>query len=120
MSYIINPSVFYWIGVAESIETAAAVFLAVSTVALICMYIAYFVDGEFWEEKGMKRFKTVRVFAFIIFAVSFLAVIFAPSKTTLIEMTVAKYATYDNAEWTIDAVKSLVDYIVESIKTLGA
>lgn len=119
MDYIVNPGVFYWIGVVESVITAAAVFLTVSTVSLIGMHIAYFVDGDLWEEEGLKRFKTVRVIAAVIFSVTFLTVIFLPSKTTLIEMTVAKYATRDNAEWTVDAIKSVVDYVVEAVKSVG-
>ena len=47
-----------------------------------------------------------------------LIVIFAPSKQTMIEMLVAKYATVDNAEWTADALKSLVDYIVQAAQAI--
>ena len=43
---------------------------------------------------------------------------FVPSKEALIEMQVARFATYENAEWTLDTVKAAVDYIVESIKSV--
>lgn len=44
--------------------------------------------------------------------------IFVPTKSTFIEMQIARYATVENAEWTVETVKSAVDYIIEAIKQL--
>ena len=44
--------------------------------------------------------------------------IFVPSKSTMIEMMIAKYATYENADWTVESLKSVVDYIVEAFKAV--
>jgi hypothetical protein len=41
-----------------------------------------------------------------------------PSDDTLIEMMIAKQATYDNAQWTLETLKSAVDYIVNAIKSV--
>ncbi len=50
--------------------------------------------------------------------IGLLGVVFIPDKQTMIEMLVAKTATVENAEWTVDAVKQAVDYIVSAIQTL--
>ena len=36
----------------------------------------------------------------------------------MIEMQIARYATYENAEWTVDAIKNAVDYVVQAVKSL--
>lgn len=40
------------------------------------------------------------------------------AKDALIEMMIAKQATYENATWTLDALKSAVDYVVQAIQSL--
>ena len=42
-----------------------------------------------------------------------------PSEKRLIEMQIARFATVENAEWALDAIKSATDYIVSAIKELG-
>lgn len=42
--------------------------------------------------------------------------IFIPSKQTSVEMLVARTATFDNVNWTIDQVKEIVDYIIKALK----
>jgi len=48
----------------------------------------------------------------------FVGVIFIPSRNTMLEMQIARYATYENAEWTVETIKSAVDYIVQAIGSL--
>ena len=42
--------------------------------------------------------------------------IFIPSKRTLIEMEVAKHATYENMEIVEEKIKDATDYILEKIQ----
>ena len=44
--------------------------------------------------------------------------VFIPNKQTIIEMMIAKKATYDNVSWTIEQVKEAVDYVISAIKEI--
>lgn len=116
--YIINPMTFYWLSVLDALRGAFLVVSILGGAASIIMPIIYFAEGRFWDEDGEKKFKTAFAIIFPIFFASVLCVIFIPSKQTMIEMLVAKFATTENAEWTVDALKSAVDYIVEAMKSV--
>jgi len=44
--------------------------------------------------------------------------IFIPGKTTSVEMLIAKTATFDNVNLSVQQIKDVVDYIVQAIKTI--
>lgn len=113
--YIINPSWFYWIGVVDALHILC-IFLLVIAVIAGGVGIGFWADA--YDDKDRKQAKLIMKIAFPVLAVSLLGVIFIPSRTTLIEMQVARYATYENAEWSVEAVKSAVEYIVEAIKAV--
>lgn len=52
-------------------------------------------------------------------AILFITYVFIPPRETLIEMQIARFATVENTEWALDAIKSATDYIVSAIKELG-
>lgn len=109
--YIINPAWFYWVNVAEKINAIMMVGMVLSISILLVGGIIMFVndDDDF--------LKPVRLgLGFSIFFI--LGVIFIPPKETLIEMQIAKYATWENAEWTVDAIKDAVDYIVNAVGSI--
>ena len=71
------------------------------------------------DERKVVRFFTKALKVSIgVCIVAVLFLVFVPSKETLIEMMIAKQATYENATWTVDALKSAVDYIVQAIQSL--
>lgn len=109
--YIINPAWFYWVNVATGIKIVAIVSACMSLIA--CIPLAITVYGE-EDDDYLKLLRVTMVVAVL----SILGAIFVPTKETLIEMQVAKYATWENAEWTVDAVKDAVDYIVNAIGSL--
>ena len=122
MNYIINPAWFYWMSVASGIKMVVlvvAIFMLFPCVGFFinaCVEAEYGCDG--FEDDDAKRsikesskWLTICIILFVVFA-------FVPSKDTLIEMQVAKLATYENATWTLETVKSAVDYIVEAIKSM--
>ena len=114
MNYIINPSWFYWVHVVNGLQILLGIFAGILVlVAFICFITAYDEYGDNkskWEMRG-----TICTVTAVIFGV---ALIFIPSKSTLIEMQIAKFATYENAEWTIDKIKEAVDYIVSAIQNI--
>ena len=120
MTYIINPAWFYWMQLASGMKVIAGVSFAVSCMAMIGLFVVYLtnVDCCGIDDDDTKRYgKWLKkaIITSVIFA--FIGVII-PSKNTLIEMQIAKYATVENANWTLETIKSAVDYIVEAIKSM--
>ena len=127
MNYIINPSWFYWLGVVNSMR---GFMLAAFIVAIIIIGVALIIIPVnvklIWDyprisddERKVVRFFTRALKVSIgVCIVAVLFLVFVPSKETLIEMMIAKQATYENATWTVDALKSAVDYVVQAIQSL--
>lgn len=141
-NYIIDPSVFYWINVFSIIQTVLALFGGIAIAGSICLAITYIyktyglrkpeepdrnnrydVDRynrcmkEYEKEKEYiaairKWLAVTAVTGAVLCAIS----IFIPSKQTSVEMLVARTATFDNVNWTIDQVKEIVDYIIKALK----
>lgn len=129
MTYIINPMWFYWISVADKICEAtcslAILLFIFSATAYIAAAALKFnaLDNEGFDREcsayivgaKVQRVATVlAVLAVILLAIS----TFIPSRETLIEMQIARFTTAENAEWTVNAIKSATDYIVSAIKEL--
>ena len=112
MTYIINPMWFYWMHVFEN----ARVFLGLVIVGCIGCAAIY---AALWVENCIsdKKLKNIETTFLIIFVLCVLLYIFLPSKEAIIEMIVAKYATVENGEMTVEAIKNLVDYIIEAVKS---
>ena len=107
---MINPLVFYIIDLLDSVETLCALIGGMSAIAALVLG-GLILGDQFWEEeneaKARKLVKPLSIVAVVCFAL----VIAIPSKQTMTEMLVAKYATSEN-------VKNLVDYIVETWERL--
>lgn len=129
MTYIINPMWFYWISVADKICEATCslaillfIFSATAYIAAAALKFNALDDEGFDRECSayivgakVQRVATVlAVLAVILLAIS----TFIPSRETLIEMQIARFTTAENAEWTVNAIKSATDYIVSAIKEL--
>ena len=80
--------------------------------------IREFPDISDGERKTVQFFTKALKIAIGVLVISGLVLVFVPSKETLIEMMIAKQATYENATWTLDALKSAVDYVVQAIQSL--
>lgn len=145
MNYIIDPSVFYWINVLSVMQTVSEICGAVSIAScLLCFgfFIAASLDvkkpdtpldvedsytmsryneeyKEYINNLSIKnRFRFWTILLLIIGIILILLAIFLPSKQTSIEMLVAKTATYDNVNWSVQQVKEVIDYIVKALKTI--
>lgn len=127
MNYIINPSWFYWLGVVESMRhfmiaafiiSIAAIIVAIIIVPVDIRMIREFPDMSDDERKTVQFFTKALKIAIAALVISGLILMFVPSKETLIEMMIAKQATYENATWTLDTLKSAVDYVIQAIQSL--
>ncbi len=115
--YIINPMWFYWLQVVDGIQGAFFVIAILSTMVLIICGIITFVlyVDDCFEDESKKIVKCLRPTVFIL-VVSMLLVIFIPSKQTLIEMEIAKHATYSNVESVKEQIKDAADYILDRLE----
>lgn len=127
MNYIINPSWFYWLGVVESMRYFMIAAFVISIVVVVASAIIIPLDVKMiqdyptvcdFEMKTVQFFKKALKIAIVALVISGLILMFVPSKETLIEMMIAKQATYENATWTLDAVKSAVDYVIQAMQSL--
>ena len=116
MNYIIEPSWFYWLSVANAVSFIAFILFIIGMIVTIVCAL-WSIDSIGFRDTH----KTLRKFTRICGAVVVLSIvvyIFVPDKSTLIEMQVAKFATYENAQWTVENVKSVVDYIIDAIESM--
>lgn len=118
MDYIINPSWFYWIEVANAVKTCSFVAAAILLFASIVLAVASHIDDDFMEHEDAKKKRKVMAVCLVALALFSAVGIFVPSKQTLIEMMIAKKATYDNVSWTLEQVKEAVDYVISAIKEI--
>lgn len=113
--YIISPAWFYWVDVVDAINC----FAIISAIILLLgtgLVSLLFMDDVFGNER--ERYSKILPKTAIVGVIFLLAAIFIPSKETLIEMQIAKYATLENVEWTVDTIKDTVDYIVNAVGSI--
>ena len=127
MNYIINPSWFYWLGVVESMRYFMVAAFIISIVVIVASAIIIPLDVKMiqdyptmcdFERKTVQFFTKALKIAIVTLVISGLILMFVPSKETLIEIMIAKQATYENTTWTLDALKSAVDYVIQAIQGL--
>lgn len=135
-NYIIDPAVFYWMNVLGTLQTALAIvgaFLSVAGFIFVGCYYYQKADAitDEWSSEEARYIHTIDPGIMAIaktflkwakitipFGIIFIiASIFIPGKVTSIEMLVARTATFDNVNMTVDGIKELVDYIVNAIKS---
>lgn len=120
MDYIINPMWVYWINVLGDVKIVCCILAVFSGIAL-SISIAAAIDNKNNYGEDDADYKTARLCTRIflpIFIVTFIVALFAPSTKVMIEMLIARYATKQNVEIGIDAIKSATDYVIEAIKSL--
>lgn len=115
--YIIDPMTFYWIHAVDTARLIVALCFGFSGVAAFVLLGAWIGDWACDYDTSMSCKKWF-VRMVVVTAVFGIALVFIPNRTTMIEMLIAKTATIENAELTVDALKSAVDYIVEAMKSI--
>lgn len=119
MDYIINPMWFYWLSVADAADFFAGGVCLVSILVFLGSLLVRGVDADdYTPEKSKERMRKITRISLIAALVSGIICAFVPSKQTLIEMMIARTATYDNVSWTLEKVKEAVDYIISAVKEI--
>ena len=116
MDYIINPYWFYWIEVADTIKGISIGAMVVFLIAAIILAATAHNDYMFEDNNEGDAKKKVLFICIVGLVLSALVCIFVPSEKTLIEMQIAKLATHNNVDLTIDKIKEIVDYIINAMK----
>ena len=122
-NYIIDPSIFYWMKVLNTVHILSCVFFSFGVIAVIVAIICYSVsmyDSHTYihscadYERLAKIWKKVAIISGIISVICGILMIFLPNKTVIIEMLITKTITFENIQFTIKEIKEVVDYIVEA------
>ena len=123
MDYFINPAWFYWFGVCDGLKTLAIILALLAGCTLI-VFIAAYIYNYYMAlvyESNKNYISICRngiKWSTIVFIPLLLIAIFTPDKQTMIEMQVASISTKTNAEWTVEQLKGITDYIIERIQSV--
>lgn len=113
MTCIINPMWFYWIHVAECLKTASCVLAVMALIFTASSGVVYWLCEKDSDVEAVKKMFVVSLVCAVVFGIP---AMFIPSKNTLIEMKIAGITTKENIGWTVEQIKSVVDYIVEAMQ----
>ena len=114
MEYYISPSWIYWINVIGSLQVLFISLMVFSGMGAIIAIPIIVAEDLIEENTGTK----LEVIACVVFIISLFGLIFTPSKEVLIEMEVAKLATKQNVDLTVESLKSIVNYIIDAVAKL--
>ena len=109
-NYIIDPKVFWLIDIAGAIEMMLGI-LAFLAFAGLVVYLFGGLIAQNWDLKP--------IFIILLSLTLFTGAVGAsviPTKDTMILMTAASVATYDNVESVTDEIYKIIDYIDEAIE----
>lgn len=116
---IIDPKTIYLWNLCDGLRTLCTVFLVLSSMLAATLVVCYGIctAANSWSNETNKK-ETLKWLkrSFIIIIPMALCVVFIPSKEIIIEMTVTKYITVTNIDWTMDKIKELAEYIVGLLK----
>lgn len=118
-TYIIDPMWIYWINVCDALKGVSIGIAVLAAIALVIAMVCMAENAKYGvEDKDYLSSRKAFLISLPICLFFTMASIFIPSTKTLIEMAVAKLATQENIELSVDALKFVVDYIVETIKSI--
>lgn len=111
MEPYINPWFFYFMSVMDNLS--AAIFFGIFiTAAVLVFYVVCSIDDVTPDSK--QRVKK----CLVILLVLVVSAIIVPSQEVLMNMTIAKLVTPDNANSVLDAIKAASDYVFDGIRSL--
>lgn len=116
--YIIEPMWVYWISVIGALKSVCTAIAVCSAAAFVVALIELLCNLEWTEDTEYCAAKTALIITAPLLLIFTAAAIFIPSTKVLIEMEVAKIATKEHLTMTAEALKSVVDYVADTIRSL--
>lgn len=136
--YIINPWFFYILNVVSSLRGVLIAIVSISGFGTVAWIVGNIImtanesfnivrteedgtqilvreDSDYRSGKEVTRFCKKFIWMFIVFSVLLIVV---PPQETILEMMIAKHATYTNAGLALDTIKEACDYVVNAIGNL--
>ena len=106
---IISPYLIYGWHIAGGLHLLAII------LSVLCGFATFILALCSYEDFN-KTVKRWLITTSIMFCIGVLGIIFIPTKEIMVEMTITKYVTQNNVEWTIDKVKEVAEYIAGLMK----
>lgn len=117
MTPVISPWVFYFIAVADQLNTWTSLFGSLLFIAAVVALIGAASSKCFWKDDDeYKVRKTIGVKSLKIAALLLAISIITPSETTITKMIVAQNVTYERVDAAVDTVETVYNDIMELFK----
>lgn len=119
MEPIINPSVFYWANVLDSLQKIGILIAGISIIAIMIISIAILLDFDWEKDERVIRISKKLLIAFIIvLAIAIIMIIFIPTKETIYAMCISEVITPNNIDAITEKGEKGVKFIFEQIEQL--
>ena len=118
MEPIINPSLFYWAGVFDTIHIIGVCLLCVGLVGVFIIGISFAVAVEYKDKSAINFYKKFVLILIIIVILCALIVIFIPTKETIYAMGISEVITPNNIDAITEKGEKGVKFIFEQIEQL--
>lgn len=112
MQYNIEPMWFYLISVAE--RTRTAVLIVFCFILFAALFIVPFLASN--DDFTFSTVKKIYVFLSVAAFVCLVIMVLVPPREVLIEMLIAKHATYENADLVIKSIETFTNYVIEKLQ----
>ena len=116
MTPIINPWLFYLFSISENLKILLIVITILLSIFFIMCTLIHIIseEEELGEDNDLLLKKWLKK-SCIVLIISILGLIFIPDKATLIETTIASYATPDNFNATAGTIENFIDATLEKV-----
>lgn len=130
MNYVINPMLFYWCSVSDTVKALAIIAtIMLIVLCLVFLFVGAFHIGEAFNYGGGEdsddykvgvKFLNWAQKCIVPLVVLLMLSIFIPSeKKTLYKMMVANVATYENIDLTAETIEDAFDHVIDKLIELG-
>ena len=125
MNHVINPMLFYWCSVSDTVKALAII---VAIMLIVVCFVLLFIGAFHIEEAldygrgkdsdeykaGVKFLNWIRKCS-IPLAIALVLFAFIPSEKTLYKMMVANVATYENIDLTAETIENAFDHVIDKL-----
>lgn len=109
---IINPWLFYFMGVVDYFRTILSLVWLIYTAWLLIAIFSFSMEGLEDDKDFWKEVKQYIITPLVVVATLF---VFVPSKDTLTKMVITQHITVENYEIAKGEVTELIDYIFDKL-----